>query len=526
MSEIHDIKSIHFGLLTPEKIKKMAVCKIDNPKMHGPGSVYDLRMGCLTDGNDPCQTCGLKDECWGHWGYIELNEPIVHPMYYKIVAAFVECFCKKCYRLLLTDKQLELNGFLRMRKHWRFNAILEHIKKNNMCGHCGSPQPKIVYKSKESTISMEYKQSKNDGNAKISVALGVEDIKKIFDNIPDEDVTLLGFDPTRTKPSSLILSVLPVIPTCSRPYVISEGNICDDDLTTQYLEIVKINNHLGSMENMNDQKRKAIKTLEFRISTMFNNSKGKAKHPTDSRALNCYKKRLSGKGGRFRYNLMGKRVDFSSRTVIGAGVDLKMNEVGIPFCVAKILTKPEIATSYNIEWLTKLVNAGKANFLTTTQKRPDGKEIKTRINLQYAMFRKGTELLYGDIIVRGPGDFKTGKDGKIIKPKKIPNGMKLLYVITGKEVLQAGDRLIRDGNFIEVQYPSKKNINLKIGDIVERQLINGDRVLFNRQPTLHKGSMLGMNVVLLPGNTFRFNLSISPLMNADGDEILFRKLKF
>jgi DNA-directed RNA polymerase beta' subunit len=286
-------------------------------------------MGCFTDTNKKCVTCGLKTECWGHFGYIDLAEPVMHPMYYKMIATFLKCFCKQCHRLLLTEEQIELEGLLKLKNERRFNKMLEKVEKIDMCLHCSAPQPKILYKAKDMTISMEYKQKKGEG--KISIVMEVEDIKKIFDNISNQDVEMLGFDYTRIHPKNLILTVLPVIPPCSRPYVIADGNICDDDLTYQYLEIVKNNNQLldpDGLEKMKkrkiknptktvkdelQQRQKLINTLRFRISTIFNNSKGKAKHPTDSRPLKGLKERLAGKKGRLRDNLMGDevgRVDF------------------------------------------------------------------------------------------------------------------------------------------------------------------------------------------------------------------------
>ena len=517
--DIHDISCIDFGIYTADEIRQMAVCKIDSTKLTGPGTVYDERMGCNTDTDEPCVTCGLKKECWGHFGYIDLVQPVLHPMFYKMISTFLKCFCKQCHRLLFLKDQIELAGFSKMKNERRFNKMLEKLDKIDMCSQCFSPQPKIIYKSKDMTINMEYKQRKGDG--KISIVMEVDDIKKIFDNISDEDVEMLGLNPLRTRPKNLILTVLPVIPPCSRPYVLADGNICDDDLTYQLIEIVKINNQLST--NDTQKRQKLIQSLRFRISTMFNNSKGKAKQPTDSRPLKGLKERLAGKKGRIRDNLMGKRVNFSARTVIGADPTLKLGQLGIPYEVAQIHTKPETVTDFNIKWLTELVNSGKANFLTTMRKRRDeegneiGPEVKIRNNLQYGLYKKGTELLYGDLIVRGDFKFKTDKKGNII----IPEDTGTTKIITVKQKLETGDRLIRNGKFIEVKYPSKKNITLKIGDIVERQLQKNDIVLFNRQPTLHRGSMLAMEVIPMPHKSFRFNLAATKSFNADfdGDEM-------
>lgn len=522
-NDIHDIACIEFGVYSPEEIRKMAVCKIDNPKSSGPNTVYDPRMGYDIGSSEPCVTCGLKSECWGHFGYIDLNEPVLHPMYYKSIATLLKCFCKQCNRLLLTEDQIELSGLIKLKGERRYNKILERIEKIDICSHCSSPQPKIIFKSKDNNIIMEFKGGK--GESKISIIMEVDDIKKIFDNIPDRDVELLGFDPSRIHPKNLILTVLPVIPPQSRPCVMSDGKICDDDLTYSLTEIIKVNNSLNDLRGSKDFEQ-TVNVMRFKISTMFNNSKGKSKRPTDYRPLKGLKERLAGKKGRLRDNLMGKRVNQSARTVIGAEPTLKLQQVGIPNEVAKIHTKPEVVTPFNIDWLSELVNNGKANFLTTFKRRLDengheiGPPIKTRLNLQIAMSRKGLELLYGDIIVRGDLEFKTDKQGKIVIPKKLGN-TKLIKVISGKEKMKEGDRLIRDGQFVDLKVPPKKNFSLKIGDIVERQLQKGDVALFNRQPTLHKGSMLAVEVVPMKAKTFRFNVAQAKSYNADydGDEM-------
>ena len=78
INEIREISSIEFGLYSEAEILKMSVCKIDNPKKQGYGTVYDERMG-TTDSSKICETCGQNAEkCPGHFGHIELNEPIIH----------------------------------------------------------------------------------------------------------------------------------------------------------------------------------------------------------------------------------------------------------------------------------------------------------------------------------------------------------------------------------------------------------------------------------------------------------------
>jgi len=577
IEETHDISKIEFGIYSSDEIRAMSVCKIDskeNKESNGFGTVYDPKMGSAGDSNQKCVTCGMKQECPGHFGYIELEVPCLHPMYYKVIANFLKCFCHDCHRLLITSDQVELSGLNRLPEEKKFSKIVDKLKKTDVCSHCSSPQPKICFRSKDMTITKEHKQKKGKDDEKsrdAKILLEVDDIKEIFDDICNEDVYLLGLNPNRVHPKNLIITALPVIPPCSRPFVVSDGNICDDDLTYQYLEIVKTNIQLKNNPAMDssgkegkkvqEKREKLIQTLKFRISTLFNNSKSRAKHPTDSRPLKGLKERLAGKQGRLRFNLMGKRTDFSARSVIGAEPTLKMNQLAIPYEVAQIHTKPENVTEHNIEWLSEIVNAGKANFLRTVKMKKDvtGEMIPdpaggvVRINLSYGMYKRGTQLLYGDVIIRdedivlketeGIRTIREVADGdekrKVYSlPKKIEkSGKGIIRVLTGQEVLKKGDRLLRPlssdgsedvtkgaktvGELIDVNLTQKKDIKLKVGDIVERQLIKGDRVLFNRQPTLHKGSMLAVEVVPMPNKSFRFNLCNTRTYNSDFDNADF-----
>jgi DNA-directed RNA polymerase subunit A' len=162
--------------------------------------------------------------------------------------------------------------------------------------------------------------------------------------------------------------------------------------------------------------------------------------------------RLKGKEGRFRGSLSGKRVDFSSRTVISPDPNLDLSEVGVPETVAMKLTIPEIVTDWNIEKLKKLVINGPTQFPGVNYiTRPDG--VKIRL------------------------DFVEDRS------------------------------IIAD--------------SLEIGFLVERHLMNGDVVLFNRQPSLHQMSIMAHYVHVLPGKTFRLHPSVCPPYNADfdGDEM-------
>ena len=454
--EIRELDTIQFGIYSPHEIIAMSVCKIDNPKRSGYNTVYDPRMGTL-ENNQECETCNMNsDNCPGHFGYIELAETIVHPLFYRRVESFLKCFCIRCYRLLLTEDQILFNDLHKYAGETRFVKILEKIKKINICCHleCQNEQPDFKYSPTETTISMVIVDTK--GKSKTSVVMNVDEIKKIFDNILDEDVVLLGFNPKYSHPRNFIMSILPVLPPADRPYVKADGHICDDDLTNNYCEIIKLNNALLDESLTEAKRQKLVASLKFRISTSFNNSQNRNKQTTNARPIKGIKERLTGKDGQIRYNMLGKRCEQTARTVIGPEPTLNVNQVAIPVEVAKILTIPERVANYNIKKLTEIVNSGKANFVL----KNGG---KTRINLSRAIFKRGTKLVAGDIILRNG--------------KEIP-------VKTGKEMLIEGDNIRRDGKILEkVDYPGFREYKLEIGDIVERQLQDGDIVLLNRQPT-------------------------------------------
>jgi DNA-directed RNA polymerase beta' subunit len=157
---------------------------------------------------------------------------------------------------------------------------------------------------------------------------------------------------------------------------------------------------------------------------------------------------------------MGKRCEQTGRTVIGPDPTLRMGQLALPPEMASNLTFPESITPFNIEKMSELVNNGKANFVI---REKEGK--KTRINLHYALYSKGTELLYGDVILRNEKEMKIGQ--------KLCRNFEL----------KPGDIIKRNGNILEnITYPKKKKFILQIGDIVERHLRDGDVLLLNRQP--------------------------------------------
>jgi DNA-directed RNA polymerase beta' subunit len=414
-----------------------------------------------------------------------------------------------------------------------------------------------MYSPTDGIISKIHKIKDNT----MSIEISVLEIYTCLDRITDSDVWLLGFNPLNIHPRNYILFYLLMLPSCDRPFVIADGVICDDDLTVQYIEIIKANNNLLNPERTDIQHQKDIQTVKFRIETMYNNSKGLAKHTVNARPIKGIKGRISGKGGQIRNNHMGKRVNFSARTVIGADPSLRTDEIGMPDAIAENLTFPEHVNSTNIHALQKCVNDMKANFVDRF--KSDGTKIHT--DLKYAQLQGGTPLMYGDVIIRStmnsssitgsylsvdyhhPGTWKGNRYmvGNVTSLKLINNdiierdGFQMIPprvgdVVTRKKTerftiedldkfyIHRDDLVERDGKPITcVRYPRVQVFTLKIKDVVHRHLQDGDYVVFNRQPTLHKGSMLTKIVKRHEGKTFRMQMSSTSTFNADfdGDEM-------
>ena len=562
-----EIKNIQFGIFSSDEILKHSVALINESKLSGEGSIYDARMGVIQNYNK-CVTCkGTNKECPGHFGHIELTYPILHPLFMNQILLYLNLFCSNCNKLCCTEDDYNKTLLSKYKNYTRTQKLSEYIhntlKKCSQCSHKG-----YYYLHDENNIF-------NENDDKITT----RQIKSLFDNISNKDMKMIGCC-QKIHPSNLIVSVLPVLPLCARPFVETPNGICDDDLTNKYVEIIKINNKLKLKQDkiINETKNnssfdtekefmESLKHLEFHIKTLMDNSKGKARQ-INGRPIKCFRERLNGKNGLFRNNLSGKRVDFSARTVIGPDITLKANEIAIPVSFSKKLTFPERVCSFNFDYLDNLIQQNKVNYVI----RDNGSKIYD-INIykkpKIFYIKKGFILQKGDIVIRNnkkidPEKYKQIKgievqlentdsivrNGKLLKNIKINDENVPLNIAHDDRILRNGiiinpnnddfifkenDVLVRFNDNQKEYYPiiisSQRYFQLKEGDIVERHLKNGDLVLFGRQPTLHKGSMIARNVKIIEENTnvnntqpiktIRMNLAATKTYNADfdGDEM-------
>ena len=457
-----DVTGLQFSIMSPDEIRKQSVVEVtkhetydkDIPVVKG---LFDSRMG-TTDMGKTCSTCGLDNiGCPGHFGHIELAKPVYNYHFIDITMKILKCVCFRCGKLKV-NKESDLIQELKSKSNKRrWTDIYELSSKIGRCGEenddgCGCIQPTRYKLDGINGVQSVWKDLDIPAS---ETYLSAEYVKSLFEKISDEDCNLLGFSSVWCRPEWLICSVFPVPPPAMRPTVKQgDSQRMDDDLTHKLSEIVKYNNTLKS--KINSFARKEIvddwyNMVVYHIITFIDNEQQGISQAThrSGRPIKAIRQRLKGKEGRLRSNLMGKRVDFSARSVITPDPNIDLDQLGVPMKVALNLTFPEVVNSFNIEELNEYIKNG---------------------------------------------------------PDKWPGAKSIIK---------------QDGNRYVINDNNKNDFILENGDKVNRHIVDNDWVLFNRQPSLHRMSMMGHRVKVMKGDTFRLNVSVTPPYNADfdGDEM-------
>lgn len=505
--EEKDISSIYFDVFSSEDIAKYSVCEINKTDLKNdvPNSIYDKRMGTLKK-EEECLTCG-EAFCCGHFGHIVLAEPIINPLFLRTVLLTLRCICYQCKKVIISNELFKLNELGNYKKIIRIKKIREDYKN---CCYC----MKEVGDYKVNKLTKKVETTFNKKNIIVSFL----EIENIFGNLPREDILKLDITPI-----NFIIRNLPVLPPCCRPSITIGDGVGHDDLTSKYIDIIKHNNALRDIiEEKLDVKKKGRKSktilkkndhyssLQFYIETLIDNSKGKHRQK-HGRPLKSFKDIIAGKKGRIRGNLMGKRCDYTARTVVGPGIDLKVDEVGIPQKIADNITIPIKITSYNKKQILEKISNQKIEVISTV-KNPDTINEKTFSIKNYYNYQK-YKLIDGDKIINQNSiiDFSRYKFYKGID-YKLKDG----DIIVRKSLIENKEEKI-----VYKEEYTRLNLNLQEGDVINRKLQDNDWIVLNRQPTLHKASMMGHKVKIVSTNTIQMNVAACGPYNADfdGDEV-------
>lgn len=455
-----------------------------------PFGVLDPRLGLSQKGAN-CATCAQNlADCPGHYGVIKLRLPVYNIGYVKATISVLQCVCKTCSRILVPVHHRE-RIVTKMRdpdkdalsKKSELKALVALCKKVKTCPYCGAPngpvkqvkskegirlvheRPRIVRDSfiadaaEAAARNPDFAQFLERDVDKMLETLTPLEVLRIFRKIPSGDVDLMWSRAENGRPESMIFTHLLVPPKCIRLSVAqdSSGSTNEDELNTQLNRIVEANQSMqvdltsgGVLTRVAahwDWLQRVV--AEYINGDLPGMPSSMRDEKTKVRGL-C--QRLKGKQGRFRGNLLGKRVNFSARTVISPDPNLRIEEVGVPVKLARILTYPERVTKFNLKRLREAVRNG---------------------------------------------------------PNKWPGAE---YV-----TLQSRPGIVHRLKYDRNEMASK----LQVGDLVARHLQHNEVVLFNRQPSLHKMSIMAHRAFVMPNSTFRFNECVCNPYNADfdGDEM-------
>ncbi|XP_074103416.1 DNA-directed RNA polymerase III subunit RPC1-like [Cotesia typhae] len=458
-----------------------------------PYSALDPRLGLCTKQGE-CKTCNLPYlDCIGHFGYINLEFPVFHYGYFKSIVNILQSICKKCSRVLL-DEQAKAQyvkrvsnpnlGYLE-RKALRA-LILKKVKKKSVCPYCGDLNGvvkkagllKIVHqkfqKSKKSDLQVmanelvEYETAMQsnkelEGTLKTShlaYILNPLEVLNLFERIPVNDVPFLMMNPNTGMPKDLLITRIPVPPICIRPSVKSDfkSGTNEDNLTMRLSQIVLLNDQIKQSRERGMKMLQYNDVLEFiQIHTAFYINSQVTGIPLDKQPTN------PGRG--LVQRLKGKQGRFRGN-LSGKRANF----------TARTVISPD--PNLRIEQVGIPVHVAKT--LTYPERVCTANIEKMR-----------------QLVLNGANKHPGANHVKIMKNKEVTSIF--LGFANRAEIAQ----------------------NLKIGDIVERHLRDDDLVLFNRQPSLHKLSIMAHKAKVLEHRTFRFNECVCNPYNADfdGDEM-------
>ena len=391
MIEVNKIKGIRIGIASPEKIRSWSYGEIKKPetinyrtlkperdglfceKIFGPTKDFECSCGKykrLRYKNVVCDRCGVevtrskvRRERMGH---IELASPCSHIWFFKGVPSKMG--------LVLDMSPRELEEVLYFVSYVVINPGSAPLEK------------------KQTLSDKEYRAYYEKYGNTFEVGMGAEAIKKLLEEVDvDAEIEklnkeldgatgqkrirlvkrldcLVAFQTSGNKPSWMVLDVIPVIPPELRPMIqLDGGRFATSDLNDLYRRIINRNNRLKKLLELGAPSiivQNEKRMLQEAVDTLFDNGRrGRSISGAGNRPLKSLSSMLKGKQGRFRQNLLGKRVDYSGRSVIVVGPNLKMYECGLPKDMALELFKPHVINglvsrglAHNIKGAKKLID--------------------------------------------------------------------------------------------------------------------------------------------------------------------------
>ncbi len=462
------IKGIQFGLLDPDTIRKMSVERIITPDTYdsdGTPVTSGLMDGLLgtIDPGQRCKTCGARvGSCPGHFGHIEFSRPVIHVGFNKLLYKVLRATCRSCHRILLNEFEIQ-QVRSKMKEYESQWGLQDYELSDDIMKRAAKKSECPYCGSEQFKVRLEkpttyFEEIPTENGQKQNNKFSPLDIHAWLKDIPDDDCYLMSINPKYARPEWMVLWVLPVPPVSVRPSITLDNGIrSEDDLTHKLVDIIRINQRL--LENREAGAPQLI------VEDLWELLQYHVSTYFDNEISGIPPSRhRSGRALRtITQRLKGKEGRFRSN-LSGKRVDFS----------ARTVISPDPLLSINEVGVPRDI----AEILTVPER-------VTEWNIEEMK----------ELVMKGPRSFPGAN--YIIRP---------------------------DGRRVDLRYARNLQAvgdTLKPGFIIERHLRNGDIVLFNRQPSLHRMSIMAHEVVVVPYKTFRLTLPVCRPYNADfdGDEM-------
>uniref|UniRef100_A0A8C2PGV5 DNA-directed RNA polymerase subunit n=1 Tax=Capra hircus TaxID=9925 RepID=A0A8C2PGV5_CAPHI len=551
-----EIRQTPLGKKSAEEMRQQAHIQVVSKNLYSQDNnhapllygVLDHRMG-TSEKDRPCETCGKNlADCLGHYGYIDLELPCFHVGYFRAVIGILQMICKTCCHIMLSQEEkkqfldyLKRPGLTYLQKRGLKKKISDKCRKKNTCHHCGAFNGTVKKCGLLKIIHEKYKTNKKvmdpivssflqsfetaiEHNKEVEPLLGKAQenlnplvVLNLFKRIPAEDIPLLLMNPEAGKPSDLILTRLLVPPLCIRPSVVSDlkSGTNEDDLTMKLTEIIFLNDVIKKHRISGAKTQMIMEDWDFLQlqCALYINSElsGIPLNMAPKKWTRGFVQRLKGKQG-------------TCPPTCAGGSLLPLVHLGE--CMSSLSrwrSQSFLGLSDRIAPKQHTLCPGDLRYIFIYLGRFRGNLSGKRVDFS------GRTVISPDPNLRIDEVAVPVHVAKILTfPEKV-NKANINFL---RKLVRNGPEVHPGANFIQQRHTQMKRFlkygnrekmaqELKFGDIVERHLIDGDVVLFNRQPSLHKLSIMAHLARVKPHRTFRFNECVCTPYNADfdGDEM-------
>lgn len=321
--DLKDISKIQYKLLDQENLselyKRGALYIVEsgtyNDTMSG---LHDPMMGSIRK-DITCARCGNDMwKCTGHFGYIKLAREIVNPEHLSHVAKILDLFSEITYEKEGNDfyKLIPTDDMIDMFKNLSYFKKLTSIHK------------KTQKKREHKVVGFDIYIKTSSKKGEKGILLHPEAIKDILSKLHNKDLEKIGICGIR--PENFVMRFIPILPVAMRPYNTITGQLKADDLTVLYSQILKFNNDFINSTDKNKTMDKVIDAYQKLMTTGGTCRQGMA-----SKSIKTV---MNGKEGLIRQSTLGKRINFCARAVASPDPFMPIDEIGVPFYYAKILT--------------------------------------------------------------------------------------------------------------------------------------------------------------------------------------------